>query len=141
VQHRYQWLYLYAFACPTTGQSQYWLLPEVSTQAFEAVLHAFAKSVAASDESPVLLVVDQAGWHTSKELTLPEGLQLVFLPSYSPELQPAEHLWALTDTPLKNKHFDTLDHLQHTLAARCEYLEQQLTLVRSHTLFNWWPSY
>jgi hypothetical protein len=141
VQHRYEWLYLYAFACPNTGESQYWILPEVSTQAFEVVLHSFANSIGASDEHPVLLVLDQAGWHTSKYLKLPVGLQLVFLPPYSPELQPAEHLWALTDAPLKNKHFDTLDHLHHTLAARCTKLEQHSALVRSHTLFHWWPSY
>lgn len=140
VEHRYEWLYLYAFACPLTGESQYWLLPEVSTPAFQAVLDAFAKSVGASMDMPVLLVLDGAGWHVSKHLVVPEGIILVFVPPYSPELQPAEHLWALTDAPLQNQHFASLADLEHALAQRCIELERQPELVRSHTRFHSWPS-
>ena len=139
VQHRYQWLYLYAFACPETGTSQYWLVPEVSTTAFQLVLNAFARSVGAGLNKQVLLVLDNAGWHTSSALVVPEGVALVFLPPYSPELQPAERLWALSDLPLKNRHFPTLADLQTTLAERCNTLERTPTLVRAHTLFHWWP--
>ncbi|NES65929.1 MAG: hypothetical protein F6K24_12025 [Okeania sp. SIO2D1] len=37
-----------------------------------------------------------AGWHTTNKLVLPEGIDLFFLP-HSPELQPAERLWPLTN--------------------------------------------
>lgn len=40
----------------------------------------------------ILLAVDRAGWHISHNLKIPEGLHLTFLPSHSPELQPAERL-------------------------------------------------
>lgn len=139
VQHRYEWLYLYAFACPETGTSQYWLVPEVSTAAFQLVLDAFARSLGAGPDKQVLLVLDGAGWHTSGALRVPEGLKLVFLPPYSPELQPAERLWALTDLPLKNKHFPTLSDLQTALAGQCRALESHPALVRAQTLFHWWP--
>jgi transposase len=43
----------------------------------------------------VVLVLDNAGWHSSDKLVAPEGLMLAFLPPYSPELQPAERLWEL----------------------------------------------
>ena len=61
VQHRYKWLYLYAFACPESGTSQYWLVPEVNTPAFQLVLEAFARSVGAGPDRRVLLVLDGAG--------------------------------------------------------------------------------
>ena len=64
---------------------------------------------------------------------------LVFLPPYSPELQPAERLWQLTDAPLKNRHFETLAHLQLTLAAQCQWLEKQWDQVKALTSFHWWP--
>jgi len=35
----------------------------------------------------------KAGWHTSGDLVVPENLSLVFLPPYSPELNPIERLW------------------------------------------------
>ncbi|MBW4635498.1 MAG: transposase, partial [Iphinoe sp. HA4291-MV1] len=47
--------------------------------------------------------IDQAGWHTSNDLDLPEGIDLIYLPAYSPELQPAERLWPLTKGDPKNK--------------------------------------
>ena len=139
VQHRYKWLYLYAFACPESGTSQNWLVPEVNVPAFQLVLEAFARSVGAGPDKRVLLVLDGAGWHTSGTLKVPEGLELVFLPPYSPELQPAERLWALTDIGLKNRHFSTLDNLYHALATQCQVLERCPDLVRAHTLFHWWP--
>ena len=68
---------------------------------------------------------------------VPEGLELVFLPPCSPELQPAERLWALTGIGLKNRHFSTLDDLHHALATQCQVLERCPDLVRAHTLFHW----
>ena len=80
VQHRYKWLYLSAFACPESGTSQYWLVPEVNVPAFQLVLEAFARSIGAGPDKRVLLVLDGAGWHTSGTLSVPEGIELVFLP-------------------------------------------------------------
>ena len=40
---RYRWLYVYAFVRPGTGESEYWLLPSVSTEAFKLVLPAQAR--------------------------------------------------------------------------------------------------
>ena len=139
VQHRYKWLYLSAFACPESATSQYWLVPEVNVPAFQLVLEAFARSVGAGPDKRVLLVLDGAGWHTPGTLSVPEGIELVFLPPYSPELQPAERLWVLTDVNLKNKHFASLGDLQATLATTCKSLEACPDQVRAHTRFRWWP--
>ena len=35
----------------------------------------------------IALVVDRAGWHISEQVQVPEGIHLIFLPAYSPELQ------------------------------------------------------
>ena len=72
-----------AFACPESGTSQYWLVPEVNVPAFQLVLEAFARSVGAEPDKRILLVLDGAGWHTSGTLKVPKGLELVFLPPYT----------------------------------------------------------
>lgn len=41
----------------------------------------------------IILVLDGAGWHKSKALVVPENISLLFLPPYSPELNPMENLW------------------------------------------------
>jgi hypothetical protein len=79
-----------------------WILPCTNTQVFNQVLADFAREFQLNHNKRVLLVLDQAGWHISERLTLPEGLDLYFLPAYSPELQPAERLWPLTNEVLAN---------------------------------------
>jgi len=70
----------------------------------------------------VLLVEDNAGWHKSQKVKLPEGINVEFLPAYSPELQPAERLWTLVDEPLVNEYFETIDDLEKILVLRCNIL-------------------
>ena len=64
---------------------------------------------------------------------------MLFLPPYSPELQPAKHLWPLTNTALINRHFATIDDLEDAQFARCLALQQRPDLIRSTTRFHWWP--
>jgi transposase len=70
---------------------------------------------------------------------VPEHVHLLFLPPHSPELQPAEHLWPLTNTVLANRHFATIDELGDAQAARCVALQGRPDLIRSATRFPWWP--
>ena len=41
-----------------------------------------------------VLVLDQAGWHTSPKLRVSENISLLPLPPYAPELNPVEQVWA-----------------------------------------------
>jgi hypothetical protein len=140
VQQRYEWLYVCGFVRPTTGETEWWLLPTVNAAVFGLMLAAFARDVGAGAKKRILLVLDGAGWHSGEEVHAPDGIHLLFLPSYSPELQPAEHLWPLTNEPLANQHFDDLAALEETQAARCLALQQWPDLIRQHTLFHWWPT-
>ena len=138
VNWRFKWLWLYAFVCPQTGETYWWILPYVNTELFNQVLADFAQEFNLGANKKILLVVDQAGWHTSKNLNIPEGLHLTFLPSHSPELQPAERLWALVDEPIANRSFSTLDELEEILFTRCQVLLKQRDLIQGLTGFHWW---
>ena len=70
---------------------------------------------------------------------MPEGIRLVYLPAYTPELRPAETLWPLVDEPIVNKHIATLEQLEHIIAQRCVDLAGMPDRIRSHTRFHWWP--
>jgi len=85
-------------------------------------------------------VLDGAGWHVSADLVVPEGIRLIFLPPYTPELQPAERLWPLTNEAIANRRFTSLDELDTALAKRCRALAEQPDLLKANTLFHWWPS-
>jgi transposase len=85
-------MWLYGFVHPESGETYWWILPTVNTEIFNRVLADFASQYDLGTNKRVLLVIDQAAWHTSHNLDLPEGLDLIYLPPYSPELQPAERL-------------------------------------------------
>ena len=139
VQPRYEWTYLYGFVRPATGASYWLLLPTVSGAAFSAALREFASGAGAGPGKRIVLVLDGAGWHSGQGVTVPDGLHLVFLPPYSPELQPAERLWPLTNEPLANRHFATLAELEAAQSARCLALREQPATIRPHTHAHWWP--
>lgn len=140
VQHRYQWTYVYGFVCPTTGATFWLLLPRVESHVWSAALAEFAGWVGAGPEHQVVLVMDGAGWHLADDVVIPAGIHLVQLPAYSPELQPAEHLWELTDEALVNRHFRDLDELIEVQAERCRVVQRQPERIRSCTTFHWWPA-
>ena len=100
---------------------------------------AFAREVGAGPRKQIVLVLDRAGWHRSVKVRVPEHVHLLFLPAYSPELQPAEHLWPLTNTVLANRHLASIDDWEDAQAERCVALQTRPDLIRSTTLFHWWP--
>ena len=122
---------------PATGEAVRFLSTGLGKPLFEALLAAFARQTGAGRDRHVVLVLDNAGWHGPKGLAVPDGVTLVFLPPYSPELQPAERLWPLVDEPVANRHFATLADLDAVVAERCRSLHADA--IRPHTSFHWWP--
>ena len=84
--------YLYAFSAVSAhdGVLDSLVLPWVNAETMSLFL---AEVALRHREEFVLMVMDQAGWHLAGELVVPENMRLLFLPPYSPELNPAEHLW------------------------------------------------
>jgi hypothetical protein len=139
VQHRYQWCYLYACVPPPPGRTVWLLLPPVSLAAFTVALSEFARAMGTDRGAQVVFVCDGAGWHVSPQVQVPAGVHLHVLPPSSPELQPAECLWPLTNEALANRHFQDLDALQEVQAQRCLTLQAMPEVIRAHTNVHWWP--
>ena len=137
--HRFGWLYVTAFASPATGETFWYLSNGVSKEFFEALLETFAREAEAGLSRIILPVRDNAGWHGPANLKIPDGIRLVYLPPYSPGLQPAETLWALVDAPIVNNHVATIAELDATIAQRCVALAEQPEQIQSRTGFHWWP--
>ena len=105
---------------------------------FAALLALFAREAGAGRDRIIVLELDNADWHTAPNLAVPDGIRPVYLPpAYSPELQPAKHLWPVLDEPLANRHFATLADLEHVVAQRCRILNGDQ--LKPGTNFHWWP--
>lgn len=125
--------YEYAGVSPWSGDLDHMTLEKMNTEN----MSRFLKQVSdAHDQDFIVMVLDGAPSHKSKELELPENMALVFLPPYSPELNPTERIWnVLRRDYFANRVFDSL-------AAATLQAEQGLEHIASHkqalkSLTNW----
>ncbi len=90
--HRRSSVYLFGAVCPERGVGAAVVLPLVNVEAMNVHLAEISRRVTVGAHA--VLVLDQAGWHTSPKLRVPENISLLPLPPYAPELNPVEQVWA-----------------------------------------------
>lgn len=102
----------------------------------QLALESFAREYV--DENTVaVLLWDQAGFHQTGGMVIPEGVRFFALPPYTPELQPAERLWPCLHEAMANRWIKTLDHLEDILSERIKMLIRAKDQVRALTNFEW----
>jgi transposase len=130
-----EYTYVYSAVSPVDSGLDSLILPAVNTGVFALFLEEVSQR---HPDEFVIMFVDGAGWHTTKELMLPKNLSLAFLPPYSPELNPAEHLWdCIRENWFQNKTFNSLDAVEDTLVEALVSLENNQSRVQSLTGFSW----
>jgi transposase len=108
VDRRYSSAWIYSAVRPGTGEAFALVLTEVSAAAMQVFLDRFAATLPQGVH--VALLLDGAGWHTAKDIAVPANLSLVYLPPYSPSLNPVERVWLyLRDRFLSLRLFADLD--------------------------------
>jgi hypothetical protein len=134
---RYDWLYVYGFARPNTGRTFCVILPRANADRMGDALAAFAAHADPDGEKVLVVLVDNAGWHTAKRLAVPGNVRLHFLPPCTPELQPVEPLWPLVREAVANRSLGRIDRLRAVLRTRLAYLARNPSLVRQVVGFHW----
>jgi transposase len=103
-QCEYDWLYLWAAIDPHNGDSIAMLTPTVNSDLMQMFIDALSGHIKSDEQA--ILVIDNAGWHHAKTLRWPTNVTPMFLPAYSPELNPAENVWQyLRSHQLSNQVF------------------------------------
>lgn len=131
----HQYVYAYAAVSPMDGRLDALVLPEVNGQWMQEFFNEVASRYPSEN---IVMVVDGAGWHKSKSFVMPVNLKLLFLPPYSPELNPQEHIWdELREKSFHNKTFRSLDLLEDHLVEALRVMETQHTTVKSIVAWDW----
>ena len=113
VQQGYKSFYIYSCVSPHCGESFSLFLPEVNTEMMNIFFEELSNQYPDKD---ILMILDQAGWHKAKDLKVTQNITLMFLPPYSPELNPVEKLWQwLRKEVTHNNLFKTLKTLMDAL--------------------------
>jgi len=108
-QHKFATTYLYGSYSPIDGDSFVYEIEGVSSKIFEEYLNQFSKH---RPEQAKIVVIDNAGFHSTKNIKVPENICLLRIPPYSPELNPCEQVWAWIKGKYKNRIFENLIDLK-----------------------------
>lgn len=105
--------YLFGAFSPVNGSKFLLEMPFCNTQSFQIFLEEFAAQDPAEFK---IMVLDNGAFHKATSLRIPANICLVFLPPYSPELNPAEKMWAILKRNLTNQFFKTLEDVGDFIA-------------------------
>jgi len=132
-----EWLDVYGFARPSTGQTFTAILPRVTVERMGEAPAAFAAHADPLGRTVLVLVVDRAGWHTARRPAVPAAGRLHVLPPCPPELQPVEPFWALVREAVANDTFGRLADLKRRITRRCHTSAADRATVKGAVGFHW----
>jgi transposase len=111
-------------------------MPRCDTEAMTAHLQEISRQVAAGAHA--VLLVDQAGWHMSPRLEVPDNITLMPLPPRAPELNPVENIWQfMRENWLSNRVFGSYDDILDHCCQAWNKLADQPWLIMSIGLRQW----
>jgi transposase len=130
VQHKFESYYLYGAVEPCTGENFFLELPYLNSDNFQVFLNEFFKEYSSGLN---IMVLDNGSFHKAKELRIPQNVIFLFLPAYSPELNPIERLWEDIKGQIAFEIYMSLETLKNRIAEIIKNYTNQM--IRSLTSY------
>ena len=130
-----EYIYAYSAISPKDGVIE----SLIAGYADSSIMSLFLDQVAErfADEY-IVMFMDKAAWHTTEKLRIPDNMALLFLPPYSPQLNPVEHLWKeIREKFFANLIFDRISAVEDQLFEALSFMNSHQETVRSFVGFNW----
>ena len=122
--HIREYRYAYGAVEPKTGDSFFLVMPYCNTDCMNIFLKELSKTF---PKDKILLVCDGAAWHKSTSLEVPENIDLIFIPPYTPEMNPIEQIWKeIRKIGFKNEVFHSLEKVVDRLCSTICLLSNDL---------------
>jgi transposase len=130
-----QFTYVYGAVSPLEGEFDWKLTPKMNTEHMSDFLAQLGQ---AHPDDFIITIVDGASSHVSKDLIVPENIRLYRLPSYSPELNPQEHLWdELREKEFPNRVFADMAGVIRQLESGLPKLAADHERIKSICAWPW----
>ncbi|MEY3189137.1 MAG: hypothetical protein RIT41_1672 [Bacteroidota bacterium] len=97
-------------------------MPFCNTESFQIFLNEMSTQ---EPNEYKIMVLDNGAFHKAKSLKIPSNIYLVFLPPYSPELNPAEKMWAILKRNFTNQLFKDLDQVGEFITNEIKNITQE----------------
>jgi transposase len=111
-QHAFKNTYLYGSFSPINGDSFVYEIEGTTSEIFYSYLKEFSKY---KPMELKLIFIDNAGFHSLKHYEIPENIELIRIPPYTPELNPSEKIWHYIKQYYKNNVFENIDNVKQWL--------------------------
>lgn len=135
-QQQFKYTYLFGAVCPVRGEGVGLVLPYANSTTMEIHLDYISSQIPEGKHG--VIVLDQAGWHTSKKLKVFDNLTLLPLPSASPELNPCEQIWRkLREDSLSNRCFKSEEDIVQACCDAWNQFTEAPETVRSLCTRQW----
>ncbi len=133
---RTKWAYIFGAICPAKGKGSGLVMPCADTHAMNEHLVLISAEVDPGAHAVILL--DQAGWHTTPKLDVPENITLIELPPRAPELNPVENIWQfMRDNWLSNRVFKNYNDILAHCSESWNKLIERPSLIQSIGMREW----
>lgn len=134
-QHKFSNTYLWGSYSPIDGGAFVWEVNGVGVKIFEAYLEAFSEH---RPNEYKILVIDNAAFHSTKNITVPDNIFLLRIPPYTPELNPCEQVWQYIKYRFRNKCFENMAELKKWLHQTVNQMKPELikSIVANHRYKN-----
>ena len=128
--------YIFAAICPQRSEAIDLILPCCNTAAMN--VHLAEISAAVEPGAQAVLLLDQAGWHTTAKLNLPDNITTMPLPAKALELNPVQNIWqVMRDNGLSNRIFRSYEQIVALCSEAWNRLRDQPWRVMSIGPRNW----
>lgn len=111
--HRFDNLYVFGAFSAITGDSCLLEMPHCNSDTFQVFIDHMANQ---SPEEFKILILDNGAFHHARSLKIPTNMAFIFLPPYSPELNPAEKIWRYFKDRVSMTAYNTIETLQQKLS-------------------------
>ncbi len=115
--------YLFGAFSPVDGQNFMLNLPYCDTDCFQLFLNEFSRNKV---HELKVVVLDNGAFHKAKRLKVPDNIILIFLPPYSPELNPAEKMWQKIKRSFTNRTFKTLTDVELFICEQAKLITEDV---------------
>lgn len=131
--HIREYRYAYGAVEPLTGESCFLVMPYCNTDCMNVFLEQLSVKF---PRDKIILACDGAAWHKSHSLIIPKNIKIIFIPPYTPEMNPIEQIWKeIRKLGFKNEAFLTLNKVVDRLCVSINSLSQET--IKSITGRKW----
>ena len=108
-----EYMYVFGAVDPILGDSSFIIAPSCNTDWTNAFFDVVSRQF---PDDYIVMVGDNAIWRKSQGLILPDNMELMYIPAYTPEMNPTEQVWDETrEKHFKNRFFNSLKKVSDKL--------------------------